>query len=239
MDPGRAQFARKIIKDVGLSDKIEVINENFYNTDIKADVFVSETIGSQIFNEYIIDISKHALRYGGTFIPSKFNLWIEVYDDHPIFPLVMNDSAAFEFQPDIEIDPTFEKLINDGFQAQHPLDTTLYRATTINGLFTMLPRFTDLKLKKLYQTEKVTIDLTQPIDQNNIKVMIPKEKFYHEHTQVMVLFWDCEMFGDIVMPVKETWWGNPAKVILPHVRNHDIDMGMSYDPVSTQWRVHF
>lgn len=239
MDPGRAEFARNIINQVGLSDKIEVINENFFDTDIRADVFVSETIGSDVFNEYIIDISQHALRHGGTFIPNKFNLWVEIYEDHPIFPIVMADSTAFEFQPDIDIDPTFERLINDGFQTQHPLDSTLYQATIINELFTMLPRFNDLRLKKLYESERVTVDLSQPIDQNNIKVVIPKDKFRFNNTYVMVLFWDCEMYGDVVMPVKETWWGNPAKTILPSKRNPDVDLAMIYNPTTTRWRVQF
>lgn len=244
MDPGRAQFARKIIEQVGLSDKIEVINKNFYDTDITADVYISETIGSQLFNEYTIDIAKHALRNGGVYLPGNFDIWLEVYEDHPIFPLVMSGSAAFEFQPDISIDPVFEKLINQGFQAQHPLEETVYRATTINNLFTMLPRFTDLKLNKLYQTDPINIDLNrQPVDDTNIRLTIPANAIrypFKMNTVVVVLFWKANMFGDVTMDVKDTWWGNPAKVILPQVRkNIDTDIEMWYDPAITDWRLKY
>jgi hypothetical protein len=149
----------------------------------------------------------------------------------------MTGSAAFEFQPDIEIDPTFENLINQGFQERHPTSTTLYRATTINNLFTMLPRFKDLTLNKLYETERLTIDFSQPIDENNIKLSIPADKL--KHTTVVVLFWQANMYQDIKMPVKETWWGNPAKTILPHVKQDNTDLVMYYDPTITDWRLTF
>jgi hypothetical protein len=239
MDVGRANFARNIIEQVGLSDRITVINKNFFDTDIHADLYISETIGSQIFNEFTIDIAAHALRHGGIYLPGSFDLHLEVYEDHPIFSLVMAGSSAWEFQPDIEIDSTFENLINQGFQQQHPVDQTLYRATTINNLFTILPRFNDLKLNKLYQTEPVRIDLNQPVDQNNIMLTIPRNDFYFPYTQVVVLFWTAHMYGDVTMNVRDTWWGNPAKTILPHTRDHDADIKMWYDPAITDWRLQY
>lgn len=239
MDVGRANFARNIIQQIGLNDVIEVINSNFYDTDIAADVYISETIGSQLFNEYIIDIAEHALRHGGIFLPNSFDIWLELYEDHPIFPLVTAESGAFEFQPDIEIDPKFETLINQGFQQQHSLDSTLYKASTINGLFTMLPKFTDLKLNKVYETEPLHIDLGQPIDQNNIRLTIPADKIPNNYTKVVVLFWTANMFGDIKMPVKETWWGNPIKTILPHVKQDGSDITMWYDRTICNWRLSY
>jgi SAM-dependent methyltransferase len=239
MDAGRAAFARNIIKQIGLDDVIEVVNENFYKTDITADVYISETIGSQLFNEYIIDIAEYALRHGGIFLPNSFDIWLEMYDDHPIFPLVTADSGAFEFQPDIEIDPKFESLINQGFQKQHPLDSTLYRASTINGLFTMLPQFTDLKLTKVYETKPLHIDLSQTIDQNNIRLTIPADCITDNNTKVVVLFWTANMFGDVWMPVKETWWGNPIKTILPHIKQPNTDIAMWYDRKICNWRLSY
>jgi hypothetical protein len=239
MDPGRADFARKIIKKIGLDNVIEVINENFFNTNIDAELYISETIGTPIFNEDIIAISQHATRNGGTFIPGSFDLHIEVYEDHPIFPLVMTESAAFEFQPDISIDPTFEKIINESFQAQHPVDSTLYRTGNIHNLFTLLPRFTDLKLKKLYQSEPLRINLDGSVDINNISLTIPADKIDTNNTFVVVLFWTANMYQDIKMNVKETWWGNPAKVILPHVRKKETDLVMWYDPKITDWRLQY
>lgn len=239
MDPGRADFAKKIIHKIGLSDTIEVIHKNFFDTNIDAEIFVSETIGTPIFNENIIPISQHAIRNGGTFIPGSFDLHIEVYDDHPIFPIVMTESAAFEFQPDIDIDPMFEQIINSSFQAQHPLNDTVYKTGNIHNLFTMLPRFTDLKLTKLYQTPPLRIDLNGAVDINNISITIPADKLKTSNTFVVVLFWTANMYQDIKMNVKETWWGNPAKVILPHVRKSGSDLTMWYDPKIQDWRLQY
>jgi hypothetical protein len=41
------------------------------------------------------------------------------------------------------------------------------------------------------------------------------------------------------MNVKETWWGNPAKVILPHVRKRGSDLTMWYDPEIQDWRLQY
>jgi len=239
MDPGRAEFARNIIRQVGLDNVIEVIHSNFFNTDISADVYISETIGSQLFNENIINISRHALRHGGIFLPNSFDLWLELYDDHPIFPLVIDSSQAFEFQPDIEIDPVFENLINTQFQTRHPKDSTLYQANTVNSFFTMLPRFTDLKLNKVYETKPIRIDLSQQIDENNIRLTIPASCIPDTDTKVVVMFWTANMFGDIQMPVKETWWGNPIKTILPHIKQDGSDITMWYDPRISNWRLSY
>jgi len=239
MDPGRAQFARKIIEQIGLSDKITVINSNFYDTDIKADLYISETIGSQIFNEFTIEIAAHALRHGGVYLPGSFDIHVEIFEDHPIFPLVTSTSQAFEFQPDISIDPKFEALINQGFQQQHPLDQTLYRANTINNLFTVLPKFTDLKLNKLYESPKITVDLNGPVDQSAIRFTIPKSEFDFPYTYVAVVFWTAHMYGDVTMNVRDTWWGNPAKTVLPHTRNADADLEIWYDPAITDWRLKY
>lgn len=238
MDPGRADFAKKIINQIGLSDKIEVVHKNFFDTDIRADIFISETIGTPVFNEDIIAIAKHATRHGGQFIPGSFDLWLEIYDDHPIFPLVMPQSAAFEFQPDIEIDSMYETIVNQSFQKKHPLDSTIYRAGYIQNLFTILPQFTDLTLNKLYQTDPIHIDLNSEIDISNIKLTVPADKL-PINTFVAVLFWRANMYDNVVMPVKETWWGNPAKTVLPHLRKENTDFEMWYDHSITGWRLKY
>jgi predicted RNA methylase len=237
MDPGRAQFATDLIKKVGLDNVIEVINDNFMNTNITADIFVSETIGSQIFNESIIDISQHALRNGGEFIPNSFDVWVEVFDDHPIFPLVMTNSEAYEFQPDIDIDPVFENLVNQSFQQQHPLTSTVYRANTIQNLFTQLPKFTDLKLDRVYKTDSVRYTMGQAIDQNNIRISVPENIF--SSTRVAVLFWNANMYEDIVMPVTSTWWGNPCKTVLERNATPGKDFEFIYNPSISDWDVSY
>jgi predicted RNA methylase len=237
MDPGRARYAREMIRSVGLDNIIEVINDNFYNTRIPADIYVSETIGTPIFNEYIIPIAEHARQFGGMFIPGKFEIWATAFADHPIFPIVEVESNAFEFQPDIAIDPVFENKINEAFQQQHPLETTLYRANHIEKFFTMLPRFKDLKLTELYKTEPITVDLNGPVDVNDIRLRIPSS-VTHLSGMCVVIFWRA-ITGNVVMNVTDTWWGNPSKMVLTRTRKPNTDITMWYDPVIHDWRFAF
>lgn len=238
MDPGRAEFATQVIKQVGLDHIIEVINADFLTTDIQADVYISETIGSHVFNENILAISDHALRNGGVFIPGSFDLRIAIYEDHPIFPLVILDSQAFEFQPDVDVDITFESIINQQFQNRHPADRTLYQASIVNNLFPMLPRFTDLKLTKLYETALLRIELGKNIDPVELSLTVPNKELT-DYTVVAVLFFTANMYGDITMPVEQTFWGSPIKVILPHTRNEGADLRMWYDSDRAVWRLSY
>jgi predicted RNA methylase len=235
IDQGRAEYARNVFAEVGVD--VEVVNADFLTTDIPADIYVSETIGSQIFNENIIAISDHARKYGGQFIPGRFEITAVVYENHPIFPLVQSKSDAFEFQPDIMIDATFENLVNSSFQQQHPLADTLYRANCIHGLFSMLPRFNDLKLTKLYATDPITVDLNQQVDINDIKLIIPNSVVGVDKQVCVVLFWLAK-FDNLVMNVTDTIWGNPSKIILPRCRK-DQDIVTWYDPNIGDWRFSF
>jgi hypothetical protein len=47
------------------------------------------------------------------------------------------------------------------------------------------------------------------------------------------------MYDNIVMPVTETWWGNPAKTILPHIKKPNTDLEMWYDHSITGWRLKY
>lgn len=240
MDPGRAAFAKSMIDKVGLGDKIEIINDNFYNTDIKADLYISETIGTSIFNEHIINISKHALRNGGVFLPGQFEIFARVYENHPIFPIVQQRSDAFEFQPDIEIDQTFETAINTAFQSQHGLDSTLYRANAIDDLFNQLHKFTDLKLNLLYESEPLIVDLNSTVNTEDIKITIPSQEVFFENDGgcCVVIFWRCR-HGDIVLKSEDSMWGHMSKIILNRTRNPGKDITTWFDPTLNDWRFSF
>lgn len=239
MDPGRAAFATKVIKQIGLDNVITVVNDNFLNTDITADVYISETIGTQIFNENIINLSNHVLNKGGTFIPGTFEITARVYEGHAIFPVVQNRSDAFEFQPDIEIDTNYETLINNTFQSQHDLTNTLYRANHINDFFTQLPKMPDLQLNVLYETAPLVVDLNQPIDVNNIKLTIPESVMVEADRDIcVVLFWKAK-HNNIVMQSDHTWWGHVSKVILPRTKKAGQDIITWYDPAIGDWRFSF
>jgi SAM-dependent methyltransferase len=237
-DPVRAELARELIDKVGLNSVIEVVNKNFFDTDIPADIYVSETINTQIFGEDILQIAEHARKHGGQFIPSEFDLNVALYKDHPIFVLCQTRSDAFEFQPNIDIDSTFEQSVNQQFQQSHPLDNTLYRANILNGLFTMLPRFNDLKLEKLYESPALTLDLNQPIDINSITLSIPYTEFENYNDVYVVLFWKAR-FKNTVMKVNDTWFGNVSKTILKRCRKSNTDIVLTYNPLIRDWQVRF
>jgi len=251
MDPGRAKYARDMIDKLGIKN-VQVINKNFFScnrADIPDDIdyFISETIGNPIFNENIVDLSKHAKQWGGTFIPGKIEVTAEVYRNHPILPLVYAESEAFEFQPDIEIDDAYEKTINDTFQQKHPADSTLYRFNMINNLFQQLPSFKadgiDLKFEPIHKHTPFVVDLNdETIDVDNIMFTIPTGDLPNycrvEHF-VLVLKWRAHMNDDIYMRVEDTIWGSPAKTILNRVRNKNADIKIWYDHKIQNWRLTY
>jgi predicted RNA methylase len=237
-DPGRAAFAQSMFKRLGITDRVTLIEDNFLNTRIPADIYVSETINAQIFGENIIELANHAQQFGGNFIPGKFEITAQVYKNHPIFCLCQSHSDAFEFQPDISIDPVFEKEINLQFQQAHPLENTLYRANMINGLFTQLPRFTDLKLTKLSETEPLIVDLNTVIDINTLKLTIPKTQENSQSDVYVVLHWKA-VYQDVVMDVDSTWFGRVSKTILRRCRNPNLDISIWYDAKIQDWRLSF
>ena len=251
MDPGRAKYARDMIDKLGITN-IQVINKNFFScnrADIPDDIdyFISETIGNPIFNENIVDLSKHAKQWGGTFIPGKIEVTAEVYRNHPILPLVYAESEAFEFQPDIEIDDAYEKTINNTFQQKHPADSTLYRFNMINNLFQQLKWFEedkiDLKFNCEYKHEPFVVDLNDPgVDVNQIHFTIPNsllpDHCKQEHF-VVVLKWRAQMIDDIYMRVEDTIWGSPAKTILAHTRDKTKNLAIWYDHSIQNWRLTY
>ena len=251
MDPGRAKFARDMIDQLGITN-IQVINKNFLRCDRgdipdDIDYFISETIGNPIFNENIVDLSKHAKQWGGTFIPGKIEVTAEVYRNHPILPLVYAESEAFEFQPDIEIDDAYEKTINDTFQQKHPADSTLYRFNYVNNLLQQLPNFKadgiDLKFNCEYRHEPFVVDLNSAnTSVDDIVFTIPKENLpsfcKYEHF-VILLKWRASMVDDINMNVEDTIWGSPAKTVLVRVRNTNANIKIWYDHKIENWRLNY
>lgn len=255
MDPGRANYATEMFDRLGL-DNVKVIQKNFFSCNREhipddIDYFISETIGNPIFNENIVDLSKHAKQWGGTFIPGKIEVTAEVYRNHPILPLVYAESEAFEFQPDVTIDKTFEKTINNTFQEKHPADSTLYRFNMINNLFQQLPSFKtdriDLKFDSIYKHTPFVVDLNDPnIDVNQIKFEIvhnihesnlPNHCMHNDF--VIVLKWQAQMIDDIYMRVEDTIWGSPAKTILDRTRDKRKNVAIWYDHSIQNWRLTY
>lgn len=237
-DQGRAEYAQEMFKRTGLDKIVEVVNDDFLNTDIPADIYVSETINTQIFGENILALAEHARKHGGTFIPSQFEITAEVYKNHPIFVLCQARSDAFEFQPDIEIDPAYEDAVSSSFRASHSLENTLYRANVLNGLFTMLPRFDDLKLHKIYTSDTLVVDLNQPVDLKNLQLKVPATAIKWPYDIYVVITWKAR-YQNIVMDVNDTWFGNSSKTILRRTRKPELDIEMWYDTAIQDWRFSF
>lgn len=237
-DSARAEYMRSIIERVGLLDKIEIVNDNFLNTDISADVYVSETFNTQIFGEDMIRLSNHARKHNGVWIPSQFEIVARVYETHPIFLLDFSHSEAYEFSPNIEIDPVFEQIINTDFQSQYSHNDTLYRANQLNMLFPMLPNFTDVTLNQLYETKPVVVDMNTVIDEENVVVRVPHERLHAQSNSVVVLFWKAR-YQDIVLDCENIWFGNVAKIIPIELRRPNTDVTLKYLPDLRNWQVLF
>jgi hypothetical protein len=234
-DVQRYQYTKSIIEKLQMTDRIELIHGDFLNLDIKADVYVSETINTQIFGEDIIKLSNHAQRHGGEFIPGQFKIHAEVYQMHPIFVVDQSGSEAFEYQPDIDVDPAFASIINQDFQQQYSLADTRYQANQLNRFFKMLPEFTDLKLTKYHQTQPITVDLNQLNNDSDLTVTIPFNDIRRfRQSMYVVLFWQAE-YGPVTMNCRDVWFGNVAK----HIMGATNDIVFRYDPQIRNWRLTY
>jgi predicted RNA methylase len=231
----RYQYAKSIIEKLQLTDRIELVYGDFVDLDIKADVYVSETINTQIFGEDIIKLSNHAQKHGGEFIPGQFKIHAEVYEMHPIFVVDQSGSEAFEYQPEVDVDPAFASIINQDFQQQYGLNDTRYRANQLNKVFKMLPDFTDIQLTKWHQTQPITVDLNKLNNESDLTVTIPfKDVEAHKTGMYIVLFWQAE-YGPVTMNCRDVWFGNISK----HVMYATTDIVFRYDPQIRNWRLTY
>jgi predicted RNA methylase len=231
----RYQYTKSIIEKLHLTDRIELVHGDFLDLDIPADVYVSETINTQIFGEDIIKLSNHAQKHGGEFIPGQFKIHAEVYEMHPIFVVDQSGSEAFEYNPEVDVDPGFANIINQDFQQQYGLNDTRYRANQLNKTFKMLPDFTDLKLTKWHQTEPITVDLNKLNNESDLTVTIPlKDVETYKIGMYVVLFWQAE-YGPVTMNCRDVWFGNISK----HVMYANSDIVFRYDPQIRNWRLTY
>jgi predicted RNA methylase len=209
----RYQYLKENIKKIKLDNKIETVHADFLDTNIKADIYVSETINTQIFGEDILRLSNHVVKHQGKFIPSSFKIWAEVYEDHPIFVIDLTSNEFHNFNPGIDIDFNFVKNINQDFLTQYDLSKTLYRANQLNKLFQVLDRFTDLNLEKIGTTNPIFVDLNEHNIEDDIVINIPDSLLDSKTKNPMVvLHWQISC-QDIVLNSSNCWFGNVAKPI--------------------------
>jgi hypothetical protein len=237
--PDRAVYLAQVIDQLGLRDQVTVVADDFVNTDIRADIYVSETINTQIFGEDMHVLSNHAQRHGGVWIPSYFDIWPVIYDYHPIFILDQSHSDSSVIDTHVSVSPEYTAKINQDFQSPHPKNTTLYTANQLNKLFTLLPSFTDIKLTELWRGAPLRVDMNQPVDVNNIRITVPAQHIPASNAIChLVLFWRAG-FGDIVMNSSDVWFGNVTKTIEARDRTPGADIETWYDNYVRNWRVTY
>lgn len=235
-DADRCEYLEKNIKQVGLDDRVQVIHGDFLNLNIPSDVYVSETINTQIFGENMIALSNHAQRHGGEFIPGCFKIWAEVYENHPIFVLDLAHSEAYDFSPGVDIDSNFASMINQDFLSQYNLQETVYRANQLNRLFPMLKNFTDIQLISRGTSEPIVVDLNTVIDQENIQLTVPGNLIQND-LDMIVIKWQAE-YKTVSLAHDQCWFGNIAKNIRRQFKTQE-DIVFKYDPSIRDWRLRY
>jgi protein-L-isoaspartate O-methyltransferase len=235
-NPDRFAYLNQTIKNLGLENRIETHCVDFLNSNIHADIYVSETINTQIFGEDMVRLSNHVAHRGGQFIPAGVRIWAEVYVDHAVFVLDLTHNESYEFDPGIDIDSEFVKGVNSDFQQQYNLQETVFTANQLNRLFPMLDRFTDLKLNKIGETTPITVDFNQHNNENNIEIVIPNSQVPRGMPMV-VLKWEM-FYQDIVLRNDKCWFGNVAKNIRDQFRTGN-DIVFRYDPAIRNWRLSY
>ncbi len=238
-DAVRAAYLRNMIDKLNIAAKIEIVQDDFLKADIAADIYVSETINTQIFGEDILFLADHARRQGGCFIPSTFEINVEIYEHHPIFVLDQKHPDCFEFTPGINVDHEFERSVNQDLRHRHPLMETAYRANQLNKLFQLLPRFNDVRLDCLWQSQPLIVDLNTPLDLDKIKITVPTADVPSRNAGwYLVLFWKAR-YQHLVMDCKDVWFGNVSKSIMNDHRTPNTDIQMWYNAVLRDWHVIF
>lgn len=232
-DETRYQYLCRNLSRAGYSNTVEAIHADFVSLDVAADVYVSETLNTQIFGEDILQLSNHVKKHNGEFIPGGFRIWAEVYEDHPVFILDLSNSEAYEFSPDISIDKRFVEGINLDFAQQYSLQDTVFKANQLNCLFTMLDRFTDLKLKKMHSTTPIEVNLDQYNNETNISIGVPS-KFVDS---MVVIRWQA-FYKDVILKDNECWFGNVAKGIRRQFST-GTDIVFKYVPEIRNWKVSY
>jgi len=237
-DLKRFDYLNQTIQRLGLTDKIETYSGDFLGSNIHADVYVSETINTQIFGEDMVKLSNHAVTHGGEFIPSGFRIWAEVYENHPVFVLDLSHSEAYDFSPGVGVPDAFKNAINQDFQQQYNLQETVFKANQLNRLFTMLHHFDDLKLVKLSETAPITVDLNKINVEQDISITVPIGMLSNTTPNPMVVIkWEA-FYKNIVLSSDQCWFGNIAKPIRQQFQTNP-DVTFRYDPTCKQWRLSY
>lgn len=238
-NPPRAEYLQQMVNQMSVQNRVTVVAADFLDTDIAADIYISETINTQIFGEDILSLAAHARSQGGKFIPAWFDIWAEVYDYHPIFVLDQSESDASTIQIGVTIQQAYLDKVNADFQHRHPINSTRYVANQLNKLFTLLPRFEDIRLNRVWSGANLRVDLNSEVCLQELKLTIPVHEIPANITEChVVLFWRAG-YGDIVMNSNDVWFGNVAKTLEHHYWQRERDIDIWYDADLRNWRLWY
>ena len=98
----------------------------------------------------------------------------------------------------------------------------------------MLPRFSDLKLTKLYETDPITVDLNQLNNESDISIVVPYQEIKRFRDMCVVLFWQAE-YNTVTMNSNDVWFGNVNK----QLAQANQDIVFRYDPQIHNWRLTY
>jgi len=227
--PKRCQFLKNMIEKLGYQDKVTIVNENYLKTDIRSDVVVSETIGAHIFNENWLRLADHARTRCEYMIPEKFHIRADIYKNHPIWTTCMQESMAFNYNESNH--PEFAEAINQEMQLENRGET----ANTIPNLFFELPKFDDLRLKKLSESQPIVVDHMKPFQVPEL--IIPAHKFntmrgIEERFEFLFfnLMWTAT-FQTASMWVSDTIWQNVCKLM----EKPECDLRIYFSEQQNKW----
>jgi hypothetical protein len=237
--PERARYLQQMIDHLDLGNKVTVVSADFLDTELPADVYISETINTQIFGEDMHVLANHARKFGGTFIPNYFDIWAEIYEHHPIFILDQSHSDASLINPQVSIETGYVDKINEDFLQRHPKSSTLYTANQLNKLFTMLPRFTDVKLNRLWRGQSFRVDLNTFTNVDQFRLTVPVNEVSRcDRSWQLVLFWRAGA-GNTTVSSNDVWFGNVTKIIDTEHKNPNTDIEIWYDSHIRNWLLNY
>lgn len=202
----RYHLAKSIIERLNLTSKIELVNDNFLNQNIQADYYVTETFGSAILDEGILNIAEHVKNLNGKLIPSDIEIYVKVYQPHPIFSVVQRESDASIFIPDIDINKDFVEAVNHELTKRHMIFENKNRNNWISNLFQALPKMQDLKLKEIFKSQCLKINFQENFPK--LEINIPPLSGAGQYC----IFWKAH-FNNITMDILDTIWATPTRYI--------------------------
>lgn len=218
MDLERAELTRKNLELCELSDRATVLNANWLDIDITGDVYVSETLCTNIWNENILELSEHAIRNGGEYIPGRIEYQFRIYENHPLFAICQSASEAHGFEPEIDIDPRFFGAVNDAVVSQRE-DREQFKQNTIFNLFQGCHQLAEMKLiaehfKTLYESDWYTVDLNKPqhVNYKQFEHQFNLKDLQKTHGYCIVLIWRA-VTDNIQLHVHDTIFGTMCKIM--------------------------